>query len=79
VTGRAKHRGERIPGLFGFDAGQPTDEPEPVEDNPLRRDCPTKNGGCGSLRGDRCTRPARGGRRPIQGFHTARQHPEEIS
>lgn len=79
MTGRARHRGERLHGLFGFDDGQPTAEPEPVEDNPLRRRCPTEHGGCGAQPIEPCTRPGRGGRRPIQGFHTARQPPEEAT
>lgn len=77
MTGRAKHRGERLPALFGFDAGAPTEEPETVPDNPLRRYCDPARGGCGSHRGDRCTRPGRGGRQPIQGYHEARKSPQE--
>lgn len=76
MTGRAKRRGERAPALFGFAEGRPTDEPEPVPDNPLRRHCSRELGGCGSRPGDRCTRPGRGGRVEIQGYHEARTNPE---
>lgn len=72
MTGRAKHRGERLPALFGFADGAPTEQPETVEDNPLRRECKTADGGCGALIAERCTRVGRGGRKPIQGFHQAR-------
>lgn len=72
MTGRAKYRGERLPALFGFDGGAPTEQPEEVGDNPLRRECPTADGGCGALVAERCTRVGRGGRKPIQGFHQAR-------
>lgn len=75
MTGRAKHRGERIPGLFGFDEGQPTAEPETVEDNPLRRRCRT----CGAQPIEPCTSPGRGGRRRISGYHQAREQPEETT
>jgi len=68
MSPRAKHRGERLPALFGFDAGAPTEEPEEVGDNPLRRVCEA----CGALVAERCTRGGRGGRKPIQGFHEAR-------
>lgn len=73
MSPRAKHRGERLPALFGFDDGTPTEQPEEVGDNPLRRPCPTASGGCGALIGERCTRPSRGGRKPLRGhFHQAR-------
>lgn len=69
MTGRAKHRGERLPALFGFDDGTPTEQPEEVGDNPLRRPCRT----CGAGVAERCTRPARGGPKPMQHhFHEAR-------
>jgi hypothetical protein len=68
---RRKYRGQRLAGLFTFDqTGTPTTEPEDVGDNPLRRRCIT----CGSGIGERCTRPGRGGRKPMyQHFHEARQ------
>jgi hypothetical protein len=66
---RRRHRGERRPALFGFDAGTPTDAPEEVADNPLRHPCTT----CGSGIGERCTRPGRGGRKQMHHhFHDAR-------
>lgn len=56
MTRRAKHRGARLPGLFGFDDGAPTDELEEVPDNPLARRCPT----CHAPPIEPCTRPGRG-------------------
>jgi hypothetical protein len=72
MTGRARHRGERLPALFGFADGTPTEQPEEVGDNPLRRYCDPAHGGCGARPPERCTRAGRGGRKPIQGFHQAR-------
>lgn len=46
-------------------------------DNPLLRECPRTAGGCGAAAGQRCTRPARGGRIDLKGYHPARQTPDE--
>lgn len=68
----------RPPGLFGFQAGDPTPDVDEVPDNPKHRPCPA----CGANRGEPCTRPSRdGGRQPLRaipgdplrrGFHPAR-------
>jgi hypothetical protein len=78
VSRRPRHRGERLPALFGFaEGGTPTEQPEEVGDNPLRRPCKTAEGGCGALVGERCTRPGRGGRKPMyHHFHDARLNPQ---
>lgn len=73
MSRRARHRGERLPALFGFDDGKPTEEPEIVPDNPMRRHCRRDLGGCGALPGDRCTRGGRGGRVELHGYHDTRK------
>lgn len=77
MSRRRKHRGERRPALFGFDAGAPTDMPEEVPDNPLARPC----GWCGAQPGERCTvRLGHGRRVPLtehDPYHPARKSPQE--
>lgn len=68
MTRRPQHRGERLPALFGFEAGDPNDAVEEVTDNPRRRPCPT----CHARVAEPCTRGVRGGHIPIQGYHDAR-------
>lgn len=75
---RAKHRGHRPPGLFGFQQGAPAEQVDEVPDNPKHRACPA----CGARPGEPCSRPSRnGGRQPLRaksgdplrrGFHPAR-------
>lgn len=73
MSRRARHRGERTPGLFGFADGQPTTEVDEVPDNPRLRPCSW----CGAHIGDPCTRRGRGGTRiPLANYHDTRQHPE---
>jgi hypothetical protein len=43
--------------------------PGELRDNPRQRRCRY----CGALPGDPCTRPQRGGRRALSGYHHARQ------
>lgn len=64
-------------GLFWNDPSNP-DAPAEVRENPLRYPCPRDAGGCGALPLERCTGPARHGRRqPIMsGYHDARRPPE---
>jgi hypothetical protein len=69
VTRRRIRRGGT--GLFAFTADGDI-EPGEVRDNPLTRKCPT----CHADVADHCTRPGRGGRVPIHGYHDARRLPE---
>lgn len=71
MSRRARHRGARLPALFGFDAGEPTTEVDEVPDNPRLRPC----GFCSAQIGEPCTRRTRHGRIPITGYHDSRQHP----
>lgn len=77
MSRRAKHRGARIPGLFGFEDGTPTTEPDEVPDNPLNRPCSW----CGAQPGEHCTvRLGHGRRAPLHQhdpYHPARKHPQE--
>lgn len=72
MSRRARHRGERVGGLFGFEDGQPTTEVDELPDNPRARPCRW----CRAEPGEPCTRPARHGRRiPIANYHDTRHHP----
>lgn len=72
---RRKQRGNLRTGLW-----QDTpDGPIPAENlppelatSPLLRDCPA----CHAAPRQRCTRPARGGRKPLKGYHPARTDQE---
>lgn len=77
MSRRAKHRGERIPGLFGFDGGQPTEQLDEVPDNPRTRPCPWPN--CRADIGDPCTRPGRHGRIRLDDYHDSRKQPQETT
>ena len=71
---RRRFRRRSGPGaaLFGFAAdGDIT--PSEVRDNPLLRPCRREHGGCGAAVSQHCTRPGRGGRVPIHGYHDARR------
>lgn len=70
---RRKRRAYGRSGLFEFTL---TGDVGEVPDNPLTRSCP-KPLGCGSAAGQRCTRPGRGGRIELKGYHPARQNPAE--
>jgi hypothetical protein len=75
VSRRQRHAGYGRVGLFEFDPTDP-DAIRDVPDNPLTRRCP-KPPGCGAPIGQRCTRPARGGRKDLAGYHDARKKPAE--
>jgi hypothetical protein len=67
---RRKQRSYGRRGLFEFAIDGDVAE---VPDNPLLRRCPS----CNAPIGQRCTRPARGGRRDLSGYHDARKAPSE--
>lgn len=71
MTRRAKHRGERIGGLFGFQDGRPTEQLDEVLDNPRLRPCPW----CGAKPNEPCTTRLRGRRVPRTEYHPARHQP----
>jgi hypothetical protein len=73
VSRRARHRGERIPGLFGFDNGAPTEQLDEVPDNPRARPCPW----CHARPEDPCTVATRHGRRRLDHYHDSRKHPDQ--
>lgn len=74
MTRRRRHRGPRLPGLFTFNHGHITTEPDDVGDNPLTRACPH----CSAGVGEPCTRRGRyGARQPIHGYHNSRKNPED--
>lgn len=71
---RPRHRGARLPGLFGFEDGTPTAQLDEVPDNPRLRPCTW----CHADTGEPCTRRSRNGRRiPIHGYHDTRKSPQE--
>lgn len=63
-------------GLFEWTADGDTVATE-IHDNPRARYCDPARKGCGSRPGTPCTRPGRGGRVPIRGYHEARKSPQE--
>lgn len=71
MSRRARHRGERLPALFGFDHGTPTDQLDEVPDNPRTRPCSW----CHAEPGEPCTRSGRRGRIALAGYHDARAQP----
>lgn len=75
MTRRARYRGKRIGGLFGFDSdGQPTTEVDETPDNPRMRKCPT----CGAAEELPCrTRTRR--RTQMTNYHDARMSPQETT
>jgi hypothetical protein len=74
VSRRRRHRGQRVPGLFGFDDGAPTAEVDEIPDNPQTRPCPA----CGATAGQACrTRTRRPTR--MNDYHPARKSPQETT
>jgi hypothetical protein len=73
VSRRARHRGERIPGLFGFEDGRPTEQLDEVPDNPRARPCPF----CRAKPQEPCTAGTRHGRIKLDGYHDSRKQPQE--
>lgn len=73
MSRRARHRGARLPGLFTFEAGQPTEQLDEVPDNPRTRSCPW----CHALPEEPCTTRVRNGRKKLPDYHPARKSPQE--
>jgi hypothetical protein len=72
MTRRKQRAGYGRNGLFEFVPNAPGAIREVPDDNPLTRPCPSPPG-CGAPAGQRCTRPGRGGRRDLKGYHDARK------
>lgn len=71
MTRRARHRGERVPGLFGFHDGHPTEQLEEIPDNPRLRPCPW----CHAPPNEPCTTRLRDKRVARTDYHPARKQP----
>lgn len=71
MSRRTRHRGARVPGLFGFADGQPTTEVDEVPDNPRLRPCSW----CGAHPNEPCTTRLRGRRVTRTEYHPARTQP----
>ena len=76
MSRRKQRAGYGRQGLFEVIPDDPSGAIREVPDNPLTRECP-KPRGCGAPAGQRCTRPARGGRKDLVGYHDARKKPTE--
>ena len=75
MSRRARHRGARLPGLFGFDNGAPTEQLDEVPDNPRLRTCPF----CRAQPQEPCITRLRNGRMTLPGYHDARKQPQETT
>lgn len=64
-------RGPAPPALFTWGPHASDIQPDQPRDNPRARPCPR----CQATTGERCTRPGRGGRVPIDGYHDSRRTP----
>lgn len=73
MSRRARHRGERLPGLFGFEDGAPTEQLDEIPDNPRTRPCPW----CHAQPEEPCTTRVRAGRLKLPGYHDARKQPTQ--
>lgn len=73
MSRRPKHRGARIPGLFGFQDGTPTEQLDEVPDNPRARPCPW----CHARPEEPCTTATRHGRIRKDDYHPSRKSPQE--
>jgi hypothetical protein len=64
-------RGPAPAALFTWGPHGADIQPGEARDNPLTRKCRA----CGSNPGERCTRPSRGGRKPIDSYHNPGRNP----